>query len=109
MALRRCHDLGVVSEPRPERSLYSIASSFFAAVVIAFAIAGLLVTGLGDDGPGSAGFLICLLFLALGIGRLYLGLRRGEEGSPPPPQRPPEPPPSRRSGSARPPARRRRP
>lgn len=61
-----------------ERSLYEISSSFFAAVVILFAVAGLLVTALGDEGPGSAPFAICVLFLLLGLGRLYLGLRRSE-------------------------------
>ena len=64
--------------PKRERSLYEISSSFFAAIVILFAVAGLLVTGFGDEGPGSATFAICVLFLILGIGRLYLGLRRSE-------------------------------
>jgi hypothetical protein len=64
-----------------ERTLYEISSSFFAAVVILFAVAGMLVTGLGEDGPGSAGFLISGLFLLLGLGRLYLGLFRGNEGN----------------------------
>lgn len=68
------------SPPKRERTLYEISSSFFAAVVILFALAGLVVTAFGDEGPGSAPFLICLLFLALGLGRLYLGLRRGTEG-----------------------------
>lgn len=63
-------------KPERERSLYEISSSFFAAIVILFAVAGLLVTGFGDDGPGSAPFAICALFLVLGLGRLYLGLRR---------------------------------
>ena len=70
---------GVASDGR-ERTLYEISSSFFAAVVILFAVAGMLVTGLGEDGPGSASFLICCLFLLLGLGRLYLGLARGDEG-----------------------------
>lgn len=91
-----------MTEPKPERSLYAIASSFFAVVVIGFAIAGLLVEGLGDDGPGSGGFAICGLFLLLGIGRLYLGLRRPGEA----PQSEPEQPPPRRR---RPPPRGRRP
>jgi len=64
-----------------DRSLYEIASIFFAAVVILFAVTGMLVVGLGDDGPDSAGFLVCTLFLLLGLGRLYLGMRRGEEGT----------------------------
>ena len=68
-------------EPKRERTLYEIASSFFAACVIVFAVAGLVVVGFGDDGPLSPEFAICLLFLLLGLGRLYLGLVRGEEGS----------------------------
>ena len=68
-------------EPKRERTLYEISSSFFAAVVILFAVAGMIVTGLGEEGPGSAGFLICSLFLLLGLGRLYLGLVRGNEGN----------------------------
>ena len=68
-------------EPKRERTLYEISSSFFAIVVIAFAIGGMLVVGFGPDGPISGEFGICVLFLLLGLGRLYLGLVRGEEGS----------------------------
>ncbi len=63
--------------PKRERSLYEISSSFFAVLVILFAIAGIVATATGDEGVGSAGFVICVVFLALGVGRLYLGLRRG--------------------------------
>ncbi len=68
-------------EPKRERTLYEISSSFFAALVIIFAVAGLLVVGFGDAGPVSPEFGICLLFLALGLGRLWLGLKRGDEGT----------------------------
>ena len=68
-------------EAKRERTLYEISSSFFAFVVILFAVAGMVATGFGEDGPGSAGFLICCLFLLLGLGRLYLGLVRGNEGN----------------------------
>jgi hypothetical protein len=67
--------------PKRERTLYEISSSFFAALVIVFAVAGMLVVGFGDDGPGSPEFAICVLFLLLGAGRLWLGLRRGNEGA----------------------------
>jgi len=73
--------------PKRERTLYEISSSFFAAVVIAFAVAGLLVTGFGKAGPGSPEFGICALFLLLGLGRLWLGLKRGDEGADGPPPR----------------------
>ncbi len=68
-------------EPKRERTLYEISSSFFAAMVILFAVAGLLVVGFGEDGPVSPEFGICLLFLLLGLGRLWLGLKRGNEGA----------------------------
>ncbi|HET6832019.1 MAG TPA: hypothetical protein VFH44_11800 [Solirubrobacterales bacterium] len=67
-------------QPKRERTLYEISSSFFAALVILFAIAGMLAVGLGEPGPGSPEFLICVLFLLLGAGRLWLGLKRGNEG-----------------------------
>jgi len=68
-------------EPKRERTLYEISSSFFASLVIVFAVAGLLVVGFGDAGPVSPEFGICLLFLGLGLGRLWLGLKRGDEGA----------------------------
>ncbi|MCB0864401.1 MAG: hypothetical protein KDB58_01705 [Solirubrobacterales bacterium] len=64
-----------------ERSLYEIATSFFAGCVIVFALAGMVAAATGDEGFGSAGFVICALFFLLGCGRLYLGLVRGDEGS----------------------------
>jgi lipopolysaccharide export LptBFGC system permease protein LptF len=70
-----------------ERTLYEISSSFFAALVIVFAVAGMLVVGLGEQGPLSPEFAICVLFLLLGLGRLWLGLRRGSEGVDRPPGR----------------------
>lgn len=70
-----------VSKPKRERTLYEIASVFFAQVVIVFALIGMIVAGLGPDGPGSSGFLVCSALLLLGLGRLYLGVRRGNEGA----------------------------
>ncbi len=73
--------MGEGPPPRRERTLYEISSSFFAVIVILFAVAGLVATGFGDEGPGSIVFAICVLFLVIGIGRLWLGLRRpGGEG-----------------------------
>jgi hypothetical protein len=83
-ALARAHASGGILEdvdPKRERTLYEIASSFFAALVIVFALVGMLVVGLGADGPGSPEFGICVLFLLLGAGRLWVGLRRGNEGA----------------------------
>ena len=67
--------------PKRERSLYEISSAFFAGCVILFAVAGIAVTLTNGDGPGSAGFIISVVFLLLGAGRLYLGLVRGNEGA----------------------------
>jgi lipopolysaccharide export LptBFGC system permease protein LptF len=72
--------------PKQERTLYEISSSFFAALVIVFAVAGMFVVGFGDAGPASPEFAICVLFLLLGLGRLWLGLRRSGQGGPPPPR-----------------------
>ena len=72
--------------PKRERTLYEISSSFFAVVVILFAVAGLIVVGFGDAGPGSPEFAICLLFLLLGGGRLWLGMKRGNEAAEGPPR-----------------------
>jgi hypothetical protein len=66
-----------VPGPKRERTLYEIATSFFAVMVILFALAGIVASLTGDEGAGSAGFVICVVFLALGAGRLYIGLRRG--------------------------------
>lgn len=68
------------NEPR-ERTLYEIASSFFAVGVIVFALAGMVAAAAGDEGIVSAGFAICVLLLLLGIGRLYIGSVRGNEGA----------------------------
>lgn len=78
-----CHPRAVASprEPKRERTLYEISSSFFAALVIVFAVAGLVVVGAGDAGPWSPEFAICALFLLLGAGRLWLGLKRSNEGA----------------------------
>jgi hypothetical protein len=72
--------------PKRERTLYEISSSFFAVLVIVFAVAGLIVVGFGEAGPGSGEFVVCLLFLLLGAGRLWLGLKRGNEGAEGPPR-----------------------
>ena len=101
-----------------ERTLYEIASSFFAGCVIVFAIAGMIAAALGDEGVVSAGFAICTVFLLLGIGRLYLGWVRGNEGVEPDGDEGGEGPAAHRTAAAatgprrstrRPPLRRRRP
>ena len=60
------------SPGKRERTLYEISSAFFAGCVIVFAVAGIAITLSNGDGPGSAGFIISVVFLLLGLGRLYL-------------------------------------
>ncbi len=67
--------------PRRERTLYEIASSFFAVCVIIFAVVGIVASAAGDEGVVSLPFAISVLFLLLGCGRLYLGWVRGNEGA----------------------------
>lgn len=55
--------------------LYRGATRLFAAIILGFGIAILAVTLAAGGGPLSTGFLIGLLFSALGAGRLYLSLR----------------------------------
>jgi hypothetical protein len=54
---------------------YRLATRFFSVVIIGFGIAILVVT-LVNGGEGlSIGVLLGLAFIAMGAGRLYLGLR----------------------------------
>lgn len=89
---------GAEEPPERERTLYEIASSFFAVCVIVFAVAGMVAAATGDEGVLSLPFAICVLFLLLGVGRLYLGWVRGNEGveeSEPTSERPPSAQPAR--------------
>jgi hypothetical protein len=69
--------------PKRERTLYEISTSFFAVLVVVFALAGVAASTLRGD-LDVVGLVMSLIFLALGLGRLYVGLVRGEEGSEPP-------------------------
>lgn len=54
---------------------YAMATRFFAATIIAFGLAILVVTLANGGGPASTGTVLGVLFVALGAGRLYLALR----------------------------------
>lgn len=64
-----------VSSKRRERSVYEAASVVFGTVIVVFGIWGATETLLSGDGPGSAAFIISVVFVLLGAGRVYLGLR----------------------------------
>jgi hypothetical protein len=63
---------------RPSRRVdeaYLLATRAFSVVILGFGAAIVIVTLARGGGPASFGFLIGLVFLALGAGRLYLALR----------------------------------
>lgn len=50
----------------------------FSLVFIAIGLAVLVATLADGGGPTSVGFLMGIAFLAVGVGRLWLGLRMGK-------------------------------
>ncbi len=54
---------------------YQLATRAFAVVIIGFGIAIVAITLAQGGGPLATGFLLGLLFTALGVGRLYLSFR----------------------------------
>ena len=55
--------------------MYEAASIVFGAVIVVFGLWGAIATLASGDGPGSAAFIISVVFVLLGAGRVYLGLR----------------------------------
>jgi hypothetical protein len=55
--------------------VYRAATRLFAVVILGFGAAILVVTLANGGGPLSLGFLLGLLFVGLGAGRLYLATR----------------------------------
>ena len=60
---------------RRERGPYEGASILFGALVVLFGLWGAIDTLAGGEGPGSGAFIISVVFVLLGAGRVYLGLR----------------------------------
>jgi hypothetical protein len=61
----------------PPDQLYRGVTRIFSIVIVGFGAAILIVTLANGGGPLSTGFLLGLLFTALGVARLYLALRSG--------------------------------
>jgi hypothetical protein len=61
----------------PPDQLYRGVTRIFSIVIVGFGAAILIVTLVNGGGPLSTGFLLGLLFTALGVARLYLALRSG--------------------------------
>jgi hypothetical protein len=61
--------------PAAPDEVYRAVTRLFAVIIVGFGVAILAVTLANGGGPTSLGLLIGLLFVGLGIGRLYLSLR----------------------------------
>lgn len=55
--------------------LYHTVTLLFSIVIVGFGVAAIATTIAAGGGPGSAGILIGLLFVALGGARLYVAVR----------------------------------
>lgn len=60
--------------PRPDE-VYRGATRVFAAVILAFGVAIVVITLANGGGIAASGLWIGLIFTALGAGRLYLSYR----------------------------------
>jgi hypothetical protein len=58
--------------------LYRAVTRLFAVVILGFGLAILVVTLLNGGGVASVGLWLGLLFVALGVARLYLAMRAGD-------------------------------
>jgi hypothetical protein len=57
--------------------VYRAVTRLFAVVILGFGLTILIVTLANGGGPLSTGVLLGLVFVGLGVGRLYLSLRGG--------------------------------
>jgi multisubunit Na+/H+ antiporter MnhB subunit len=55
--------------------VYRAVTRLFAVIILGFGLAILVVTLVNGGGPLSTGFLLGVVFVALGSGRLYLAVR----------------------------------
>jgi hypothetical protein len=58
--------------------LYRTVTRLFAVVILGFGLAILVVTLINGGGVASVGLWLGLLFVALGVARLYLAMRAGD-------------------------------
>jgi hypothetical protein len=61
--------------PQPQRSPYEVASVVFGAIIVLFGVWGAVKSAFDGPGVGSEAFVISVVFVALGAGRVVLGLR----------------------------------
>ncbi len=62
-------------KPRRERTAYEGASIVFGTVIVIFGLWGGVETLVDGPGAASGAFVICVVFVLLGAGRVWLGLR----------------------------------
>ena len=67
-----------MTAPGPDE-VYRGVTRIFATVIAGFGIAIVVVTIANGGGPGSFGLWIGLVFLGLGLGRLYIAARGGSD------------------------------
>jgi hypothetical protein len=68
-----------MSPAPPPDEVYQAATRAFAVVIVGFGIAIIVVTLANGGEASSGGIWIGLVFTALGLGRLYLSLRRSRD------------------------------
>jgi hypothetical protein len=61
--------------PPPPDEVYRGVTRLFSVIILGFGAAIVVVTLVNGGGPLSTGFVLGLLFMALGAGRLYLSTR----------------------------------
>jgi hypothetical protein len=68
----------VTGRPPPDE-VYRGVTRIFAVVIAGFGIAIIAITLSNGGNAGAAGLWLGLIFTGLGLGRLYLSLKGGEE------------------------------
>ena len=68
-----------MSPAPPPDEVYRGVTRAFAVVIIGFGLAIIVVTIANGGTATSGGILLGVVFTALGLGRLYLSLRRGPD------------------------------
>jgi multisubunit Na+/H+ antiporter MnhB subunit len=69
----------VTPQPPPPDEVYRGVTRIFAVIIIGFGIAIIAVTLAHGGTAGAGGIWIGVVFTLLGIGRLYLSLRRSRD------------------------------
>ena len=65
-----------MSKPDGGEEIYLATTRIFASVIAVFGVVILVVTFANGGGFASSGFWLGLVFTGLGLGRLYLALRK---------------------------------